>query len=92
MDTKYMPYLNEKIVDGEIVRQLSGYARAESFIKKLGLDEESVIPCLVLYPSVKPESKPYVFNTYKPLLEQATKEKYLNKFYKLPVPMPELKH
>ena len=92
MDTKYMPQLEWQGLTGDIVGQLSGYARTESFTRKLGVDEETVVPCLILYPTLQAQEEPFSFDKRKPLLEQARRARHLIKFYKYPVPIPALKH
>lgn len=88
MDTKYMPLLDDKDLTSDIVGQLSGYARVQSFIKILNVDEETVIPCLILYPILQNKSKAFTFDTSKPLLQQAVLDHRLLCFYKLGVPLP----
>ena len=91
MDTKYMPQLDWAGLPGDIVGQLAGYSRVTSFTNLLHSDEDTVIPCLILYPTLSATSENFHFNVNKPLIEQADKSKGLIKFYKLPVPMPKLK-
>lgn len=92
IDTKYMPQLAHDYIYGDIVEQLAAYSRVNSFAKCLNVDENYVIPCLVLYPEVSASSENFHFDTNTPLIEQAVKDNYLLKFYKLPVPVPKLKN
>ena len=91
MDTKYMPKLESEGLTGDIVGQLAGYSRLTSFTKVLGVDENTVIPCLILYPNLSAEANNFHFDVSIPLIQQATKAAYLTKFYKLAVPLPKLK-
>ena len=91
MDTKYMPKLAKDDIYSDIVAQLAAYSRVKSFSDCLNVDENYVIPCLVLYPELSASSENYHFNTTIPLIQQATHDNNLLKFYKLPVPIPKLK-
>ena len=91
MDTKYMPQLASDNIYGDIVAQLAAYSRVKSFSDCLNVDENYVIPCLVLYPELSESSENYHFNTSIPLIKQATQDNHLLKFYKFPVPIPQLK-
>ena len=91
MDTKYMPQLEWKGLDGDIVGQLAGYSRINSFVKELNVDEETVIPCLILYPTSSADAVNFHFDVSTPLINKAIKASHLTKFYKLPVPLPKLK-
>ena len=88
MDTKYMPDLIYNGPSGDIVGQLSGYSRVSSFTEALGVDNETVVPCLIIYPYESETANSYRFNTEIKLLEQATPIAHLIKFYKLGVPIP----
>lgn len=88
MDTKYMPDLIYNGPSGDIVGQLSGYSRVSSFTDALGVDNETVVPCLIIYPYESETANSYHFNTEIKLLDQATPIAHLIKFYKLGVPMP----
>ncbi|MBR2553564.1 MAG: hypothetical protein IKE94_01770 [Aeriscardovia sp.] len=90
MDTKYIPDLDYSGPSGDIVGQLSGYSRIESFTSELGVDDETVVPCLIIYPYISDNAKSYHFNTTKKLLDQASPIEHLIKFYKLGVPMPRI--
>lgn len=90
MDTKYMPDLDYSGPSGDIVGQLSGYSRVDSFTKTLGVDEDTVVPCLILYPLFDNDSELFCFDRNKKLINQATPIAHLIKFYKLGVPMPKL--
>lgn len=90
MDTKYMPDLGYSGPSGDIVGQLSGYSRISSFTKTLGVDDETVIPCIIIYPYLSDDADSFQFNTKKELLDQSVPLEHLVKFYKLGVPMPKI--
>lgn len=92
MDTKYMPQLKWNGITGDIVGQLAGYSRVTSFTHALGVDDETVIPCLILYPTTSAEAVNFHFDKSKSLIEQANKTSHMTKFYKLAVPLPKLKN
>lgn len=91
MDTKYMPQLEWNGLTGDIVGQLAGYSRVTSFTHTLGVDDETVIPCLILYPTTSAEAVNFHFDISRSLIEQANKASHMTKFYKLAVPLPKLK-
>ena len=90
LDAKYIPVIEDSSPSGDIVRQLSGYSRVVSFTKALGIDEESVVPCVILYPVYSNDSDVFHFDKKEKLLEQATPIKNLIKFYKIGVPIPKI--
>ena len=91
MDTKYMPQLDWNGLTGDIVGQLAGYSRVTSFTNALDVDDNTVIPCLILYPTISAEAGNFHFDKSKSLIELANKANHMTKFYKLAVPLPKLK-
>lgn len=91
MDTKYMPKLVEDPIYGEIVSQLAGYSRVNSFRNYLKVDDDYIIPCLVLYPEISASAENFHFDTKTPLIQQSEKDNKLLLFYKKAVPLPKLK-
>ena len=91
MDTKYMPKLNEEHIYGEIVSQLAGYSRVNSFRNYLKVDDDYIIPCLVFYPEISASAENFHFDTKTPLIQQSEKDDKLLLFYKKSVPLPKLK-
>lgn len=89
MDAKYMDKLDEGRFSGDIVRQLGGYARVKSFSKRLYVDDETVIPCLIFYPTESVKAEPFVFDSNNKLIEQAEPVAGLTKFYKFGIPLPQ---
>ena len=49
IDAKYKRYA-ERPIETDDIRQVSGYARMKTIRKKLGIDNHSLIPCLIVYP------------------------------------------
>ena len=88
MDTKYIPDLDFSGPSGDIVGQLSGYSRVMSFTNVLGVDDETIVPCLIIYPYISDNADSFSFNTERRLLEQAQPIEHLVKFYRIGVPMP----
>lgn len=89
MDAKYMPYLDSSGLPGDIVSQLSGYSRVKSFTDALGVNSDTVVPCIILYPVIGEESGEYSFDGTKRIMDQVTPCENLVKFYKIRVPMPQ---
>ncbi len=72
------------------IREVSGYSRSERIRKKLSVEDDTEIQCLVIYPngeygdSSTAESSTSIFNLAKPL-------NGVHSFYTLGIPMPVLK-
>ena len=49
IDAKYKRYA-ERPIETDDIRQVSGYARMKTIRKKLGVENHSLIPCLIVYP------------------------------------------
>ena len=90
MDAKYMDRFESAGLNGDIVGQLGGYARVQSFANKLRVDENTVIPCLILYPTENKDADKFIFDTNKALIEQADQVSHLIKFYKMGIPLPRV--
>lgn len=90
MDAKYMPGMDSYGPSGDIVAQLGGYSRVNSFTDALGVSEDTVVPCVILYPVYDENPKTFQIDKEKSLLQQATPIKHLVKFYKIGVPVPKL--
>lgn len=91
MDTKYMPQLKENNLTADIVGQLAGYSRIKSFANILKTKEDTIIPCLILYPTEQPEAKVFTFDKSSPLIQKANKSEGIIEFYKMAVPLPMMK-
>lgn len=94
LDTKYIPRYNDSPIDTYVIRQLSGYSRDLTILKKLGyvnIQEDSPIPsvpCVIIYPSEKENSS----NPFKDvnLVDLYKKENGLAHFYKIEIPLPSI--
>lgn len=92
IDTKYKPQYdkgNPRIVND--VRQISGYARDNKILKALNVTEDTVVPCLIIYPE-KTEDNDMLIENFREsnLLKSAIQVEGFNKFYKLSVALPVL--
>jgi len=87
LDTKYKKIYDDsqnKQYKIENIRQLSGYARDEDVLKKLGiLNYDTVVDCVIIYPAKDKEAN---FKDKKTLKEEAIKG--FTKFYKCGIKLP----
>ena len=98
IDTKYMPYLLKDDIAGDIVKQLGGYARSISMLRRMGMDVTETyavpdIPCVIIFPQfgdagISP-GNPFMHKSLSSLL--VCPQKGLVRFYKLPVTVPRIK-
>lgn len=68
VDAKYKRY-GERPIEVDDIRQVSGYARLKTVRKRLGVQLQSVIPCLIVYPDLDgndslPDYKGWSADTY----------------------------
>lgn len=88
LDTKYMVSVEGKI---DIIRQLSAYARDIHIQKELGIGQDKVIPCVLIYPefvvSGKRSSFASPFDNSRSLLAKCKKIDGFSEFYTLGVPV-----
>lgn len=49
IDAKYKRY-GERAIETDDIRQVSGYSRLKSVRKRLGIEDHSLIPCMIIYP------------------------------------------
>ena len=73
------------IIDHDIVRQLSGYARDKKLFKDSPAEN---IPCLVIYPKESEAENPFKDKPLESFLEKEDNQ-YWN-FYRVAVPLPVL--
>ncbi len=97
LDTKYKPrYDNAGKPLTDDIRQLAGYARDRSVLRKLGITERdeqnmSVVPCLIIYPGIEGEhSSECSIVGDKPLREQSQCVPSLVEFYFLRMGLPRI--
>ncbi len=93
LDTKYIPKYEDKPVDTNVVRQLSGYSRDLSVLRKLGyenIEEDSAIPsvpCVIVYPIEGSDVfNPFKGNKLKDICNMRLEG--LSHFYKIDIPLP----
>ncbi|MDO5395727.1 MAG: TonB-dependent receptor [Bacteroidales bacterium] len=98
IDTKYMPRLSDNDIDGDIVKQLGGYARSISLLRKMGMDVTETdavpdIPCVVIFPpdtpTVTPVTNPFMGKSLSSFLD--CPQKGIVRLYKVPVAIPSIK-
>ena len=90
LDTKYMPQFKDKHISYDIERQLSGYARDNKILRKLGVTVDKInninVPCVIIYPTVsRKEDNPFKEHAIKELLVGET---YYSNFYTIALPLP----
>lgn len=95
LDSKYIPKYERHSLDTYIIRQLSGYSRDLSILKRLGyknIEESSLIPsipCVIIYPSeTKGNNNPFMNISLEKLCTKPLRG--LSLFYKFEVPVPTL--
>lgn len=49
IDAKYKRY-GERAIETDDIRQVSGYSRLKSVRKRLGVEDHSLIPCMIIFP------------------------------------------
>lgn len=99
LDTKYKPRYDEtgKPCTDDI-RQLAGYARDRSVLRKLGIVERmvqdtSVVPCVIIYPGIEGESSDgCIIDGAKTPKEQARSLEGLVDFHFMRVDLPRILH
>jgi hypothetical protein len=87
-DAKYVKDYDVKSIQGEYIKQLSGYARDVALLKRLDIDctNESqipIVPCVILYPSITHS----IFSSDS-LISDENKQNDIVKFYKCPIQIP----
>ncbi len=85
IDAKYREIYQSKSYYIDNIRQIAGYSRDLEIIRKLGVSEDKVIPCIIIYPTKlnKHEANEYkidLFNKLKGIT-------YFSKFFRLGVPL-----
>ena len=95
LDSKYIPKYERHSLDTYAIRQLSGYSRDLSILKRLGyknIEESSLIPsipCVIIYPSeTKGNHNPFMNISLEKLCTKPLRG--LSLFYKFEVPVPTL--
>lgn len=90
LDTKYIPKYEEKSLDKDVVRQLSGYGRDLHILTHLEYKDVSPIPCIIIYPKEgKRKNNPFLGNNLRMLCGKSLKG--LLEFYKIEVSLPTIR-
>lgn len=90
LDTKYIPKYDEKSLDKDVVRQLSGYGRDLRILAHLEYKDVSPIPCIIIYPKEgKRKTNPFLGNNLRMLCGESLKD--LLEFYKIEVSLPTIR-
>ena len=90
LDTKYIPKYEEKSLDNDVVRQLSGYGRDLRILTHLEYKDVSPIPCIIIYPKEgKRKNNPFLGNNLRMLCGESLKD--LLEFYKIEVSLPTIR-
>ena len=88
LDAKYKPrYADDNDDMLADIREMSGYARDEAILSRIGMkDSDSVPPCVILYPAYEDSDSISPFTSK--ILQIAIRIKEYRQFYKLIVPIP----
>lgn len=90
LDTKYIPKYEEKSLDKDVVRQLSGYGRDLRILTHLEYKDVSPIPCIIIYPKEgRRKNNPFLGNNLRMLCGKSLKG--LLEFYKIEVSLPTIR-
>ena len=90
LDTKYIPKYEEKSLDKDVVRQLSGYGRDLRILTHLEYKDVSPIPCIIIYPKEgRRKNNPFLGNNLRMLCGESLKD--LLEFYKIEVSLPTIR-
>ena len=90
LDTKYIPKYEEKSLDKDVVRQLSGYGRDLRILTHFEYKDVSPIPCIIIYPKEgKRKNNPFLGNNLRMLCGKSLKG--LLEFYKIEVSLPTIR-
>ncbi|WP_237778479.1 McrC family protein [Alloprevotella tannerae] len=90
LDTKYIPKYEEKSLDKDVVRQLSGYGRDLRILTHLEYKDVSPIPCIIIYPKEgKRKNNPFLGNNLRMLCGESLKD--FLEFYKIEVSLPTIR-
>ena len=90
LDTKYIPKYDEKSLDKDVVRQLSGYGRDLRILTHLEYKDVSPIPCIIIYPKEgRRKNNPFLGNNLRMLCGKSLKG--LLEFYKIEVSLPTIR-
>ena len=89
VDAKYKQYYTQKSSDilRADIRELSGYSRSQRIRNILKVEDNSEIPCLIIYPDGSYSSEEYSLSKL-PILSQAKPMPGIQSFYTIGIPIP----
>lgn len=89
VDAKYKPNYTDKSSDilRADIRELSGYSRSQRIRNILKVEDNSEIPCLIIFPEGSYSEEEYSLPLL-PILSQATPMPGINSFFTLGIPIP----
>lgn len=94
LDTKYIPKYDLVALDTYVIRQLSGYGRDISILRRLGYDitessSNPSVPCVIIYPSGRGTiENPFLTKDLNQLCMNNVRR--LSQFYKIAIPIPRI--
>ena len=91
VDAKYKPYYTQKSSDilRADIRELAGYSRSQRIRNILKVEDNSEIPCLIIYPNGSYSGELQIL-TEQPILSQSEPMPGINSFYTLGIPIPSV--
>jgi len=91
VDAKYKPYYTQKSSDilRADIRELAGYSRSQRIRNILKVEDNSEIPCLIIYPNGSYSGELQILSE-QPILSQAEPMPGINSFYTLGIPIPSV--
>lgn len=91
VDAKYKPYYTQKSSDilRADIRELAGYSRSQRIRNILKVEDNSEIPCLIIYPNGSYSGELQILSE-QPILSQSKPMSGINSFYTLGIPIPSV--
>lgn len=91
VDAKYKPYYTQKSSDilRADIRELAGYSRSQRIRNILKVEDNSEIPCLIIYPNGSYSGELQILSE-QPILSQSEPMPGINSFYTLGIPIPSV--
>lgn len=91
VDAKYKPDYTQKSSDilRADIRELAGYSRSQRIRNILKVEDNSEIPCLIIYPNGSYSEELQILSE-QPILSQSEPMPGINSFYTLGIPIPSV--
>ncbi|MBI3234692.1 MAG: hypothetical protein HYZ42_11755 [Bacteroidetes bacterium] len=83
VDAKYKPQYQDRKIETEDIRQVSGYARLKKIYEFLDFENDKIIDCLVIYSNQSANRKDFIGENFS-----FEEEKEYNKFFKIGINLP----